>query len=63
MAKTAKPDPVIAELHAVRDEHAARLGHDIGAIFEDIRSMQKALGHECIRLPPRRVVAEQGGGK
>lgn len=53
--KTTETDPVIAELHAVRDEHAARLGHDIGAIFEDIRATQKALARECVRLPVRRA--------
>lgn len=53
--KTTETDPVIAELHAVRDEHAARLGHDIGAIFEDIRATQKALARECLRLPARRA--------
>lgn len=57
MEKTAKADPVIAELHAVRDDHAARLGHGIGAIIEDIRATQKALGRECVRLPARRIVA------
>ncbi len=53
--KTTETDPVIAELHAVRDEHAARRGHDIGAIFEDVRATQKTLARECVRLPARRA--------
>ena len=58
--KTTETDPVIAELHAVRDEHAARRGHDIGAIFEEIRATQKALARECIRLPARRAEPPPG---
>ncbi len=59
--KTTETDPVIAELHAVRDEHAARLDHDIGAIFEDIRATQKALARECLRLPARRAAPTPAG--
>ena len=54
VVKTTETDPVIAELHAVRDEHAARFEYDIGAIFEDIRATQKALGRKCVKLPARR---------
>ena len=53
--KTPQADHVIAELWAVRDEHAARLGHDVEAIFRDIRAMQEASGREYLRYPARRV--------
>lgn len=51
-------DPIIAEVRAVRDDHAARFGYDIEAIFRDIRSRQAASGREYVRYPARRAVSE-----
>ena len=50
-------DPIIDELRAVRDEHAARFNYDVEAIFRDIEAQQEVSGREYVRLPPRRVVA------
>ncbi|MDE0524136.1 MAG: hypothetical protein OXH79_19480 [Boseongicola sp.] len=44
-------DPIIAEVRAVRDAHAARFAYDVAAIFRDIREMQKASGRNCVRHP------------
>ena len=55
----AQTDPIIDELRAVRDEHAARFSYDVEAIFRDIRAQQEASGREYVRLPPRRVVARE----
>ena len=52
---TRESDPIIAELRAVRAEHAARFGFDVAAIFEDIRRWQVESGREFVRLPPRPV--------
>ena len=52
-------DPIIDELRAVREEHAARFNYDVEAIFRDIQAQQEASGHEYVRLPPRRVVSAQ----
>ena len=38
--ETIQPDPIIAELRAVRDGHAALFNCDVRAIFQDIRDMQ-----------------------
>lgn len=54
-------DPIIDELRAVRDEHAARFNYDVEAIFRDIQAQQEASGREYVRLPPRRVVGRQDG--
>ena len=40
--ETPTDDRVIATVRAVRDEYAALHGHDIAAIFEDIRAAQEA---------------------
>ena len=48
-------DPIIAEIRAARDAHAARFGYDVAEIFRDIRAMQDATGSEYVRHPARRV--------
>lgn len=50
-----QPDPIIAELRAVRDAHAARFNYDVKAIFQDIRAMQAISGGDYVRYPARRV--------
>ena len=54
--KTQPADPIISEVRAVRDAHAARLDYDIAAIFRDIRAMQEASGREFVRYPARPAV-------
>ena len=53
--RATETDPVIAEIRAVRDEHAARFDYDIDAIFRDIRAAQETSGREHVRYPARRV--------
>ena len=55
--KTQPTDPIISEVRAVRDAHAARLDYDVAAIFRDIRAMQEASGREFVRYPAHRAVA------
>lgn len=55
--QTTETDPIIAELRAVRDRHAARFDYDVTAIFRDIRAMQKTSGHDYVRYPARRVLS------
>ena len=49
-------DPIIAEVRAVRDAHAARFDYDVTAIFRDIREMQKASSRDYVRHPARAVI-------
>lgn len=51
--KTKRNDPIIAEIRAIRAEHAARFDYDIKEIFKDIRARQKASGREYVRYPAR----------
>ena len=55
--KKRSTDPIISEVRAVRDAHAARFDYDVAAIFQDIRAMQEASGREYVRYPARPVVA------
>ncbi|MCY4614326.1 MAG: hypothetical protein OXB94_12005 [Nitrospira sp.] len=56
--QTTQIDPIIAEVRAVRDDHAARFGYDLEAIFRDIRSRQAASGRAYVRYPSRPAVLD-----
>ena len=58
--KKQSTDPIISEVRAVRDAHAARFDYDIAAIFRDIRAMQEASGRKYVRYPARPVVESDG---
>ena len=51
-------DPIVAEVRAVRDEHAARFGYDVKAIFRDIQARQRASGRKYVTYPYRRIASE-----
>lgn len=50
-------DPIIPEVRAARDAHAARFGYSLAAIFRNIRAMQDESGREYVCFPARPVVA------
>ena len=51
-----KPDPIVAEVRAVRDRLAARFDYDIDAIVRHIQSVEAASGRTHVQ-PPRSSVA------
>lgn len=51
-------DPIVAEIRAEREEHAARFGYDVQAIFDDIRAREKTSGRTYVRYPPRRPIVD-----
>ena len=53
-------DPIIAEIRAIRDEHAARFNYDVRAIFKDIQAQQRASGRTYVRYPARPPRLELG---
>ena len=55
--KTIQSDSIIDEVHAARDEYAARFDHDVEAIFRDIRAIQEASQRDYVRHSARRIVA------
>ncbi len=58
--QTREPDPIIAELRAIRQEYAARFNYDVDAIFRDLRARQDASGRQYVRLQSRRSVSAGG---
>ncbi len=46
-------DPIVDEIHRIREEHAARFNYDLNAIFDDFERNQEELGLPLITLQPR----------
>lgn len=46
-------DPIVEEIHRIRDEHARKFNYDLHAICEDIRKKQAASSRTVISRPPR----------
>ena len=53
--ETPQTDPIITEVRAARDKHAARFDYDVDAIFKDIHLKQTTSGRKYVRLPPKRI--------
>lgn len=56
-----RQDPVVDEIHRIRNEHAKRFGYDLHAICEDFREKQADSGRQVVtrkpRKPPKQGVA------
>ena len=52
-----KPDPIVAEVRAVRDKLAARFNYDIDAIVRHIQSVEAASGRTCLQPPQSSIAA------
>ena len=49
-------DPIVAEVRAARDQHAARFGYDLKDIFRDIQQRQESSGRKYVRYASRPAV-------
>jgi len=57
-------DPIVAEVHRIREELAARFDYDIHAMFADMRKRQTALGSRLVSLvKPAEPTAEADLGR
>jgi len=50
-------DPIVDEIHAVRELLSRASGHDIRKIAEAAKARQAASGKKTVRLPPRKATA------
>jgi hypothetical protein len=48
-------DPIIEEIHAVREEIAREADYDLEKMLEAARVRQATSGQQAVRLPPRKV--------
>ncbi len=52
-------DPIVEEVRKIREEHAARFGYDLKAIFEDLKKTEKMSLRRVMSLPPKRLKERQ----
>jgi hypothetical protein len=43
-------DPIVDEVRAARDAHAARFNYDLDAIFRDIKEQEKGSGRKFVSI-------------
>lgn len=55
VAAAVEPDPIVAELHAIREALSKASGDDTRAIAEAAMARQVESGREAVRLPPREM--------
>ncbi len=48
-------DPIVEEIRAIRQRHAARFNYDLDAIVADLKKKQEQLDRPVISLPPKRI--------
>ena len=47
-------DSVIQEIRQIKEANAAKFGHDVHAMLEDLQKRQGAAGRKVVTLAPRR---------
>ena len=52
-------DPIVEEIHKIRDEYAKKFNYDLDAIGADLMKQQKASGRKLVSFPPRKPVVVQ----
>jgi len=58
-------DPIVEKVRKIREEHAARFGYDLKAIYDDLKEAEKRSGRKIVSFPPKRLKerqAELGSG-
>jgi hypothetical protein len=46
-------DPIVEEVRAARQAHAEAWNHDLAAICEDLKRIERESGHPIVSFPPR----------
>jgi len=49
-------DPIVEEVRALRETHAARFNYDVDAIFEDLKRLERESGWTVVSLEPKRIL-------
>lgn len=52
-------DPIVEEVRKSRQKHAARFGHDLMAIYNDLKNTEKLGGRKVVSLPPKKLKKEE----
>ena len=46
-------DPIVAEIHQIREEYARRFNYDLDAMFKDLQEKQSRSGRTYVSFPPK----------
>jgi len=49
-------DPIVEEIHRIRDEYAKKFNYDLHEICEDLRKKQSISGRKTVSRPSRQPV-------
>lgn len=52
-------DPIVDEIHKIREKHAQRFNFDLKAIYEDLKEQEKKSGYKTVSLPLKRLQYEK----
>ena len=55
MKTTTWTDPIVDEIHAIREEMAKEAGYDLRVLAARIQESQKRHGDKLVTLPPQRL--------
>lgn len=48
-------DPIIEEIHKIREEHAKKFDYDLDKIFADLKKQEFKSGKKFVSLPIKRI--------
>lgn len=51
-------DPIVADIHKIRQEYAKKFNFDLNAIFHDLKKQEKKSGIQTVSLPIKRLETE-----
>lgn len=56
-------DPIVEEVRKARQKHAARFGHDLMAIYNDLKNTEKIGGRRVVSLSPKKLKKDETTAK
>ncbi|MBA2593892.1 MAG: hypothetical protein M3495_21630 [Pseudomonadota bacterium] len=52
-------DPIVEEVRAARDAHAAQFNYDLRAIYRALKKEEAESGRNFVKLPPKGIEAKE----
>ncbi len=53
-------DPIVEEVRKARQDHAKQFNHDLTAICEDLKKIEKKCGNRLVSIPPKLLDKKKG---
>jgi hypothetical protein len=53
-------DPIVEEVRKARQDHAKQFNHDLTAICDDLKKIEKECGNRLVSLPPKLLEKKKG---